>query len=216
MIFAARLAPMTTGSLERRWDMDAGEHAAHGGPWTLEEWEQLNEIPDGNRFELIDGSLLVSPPPSNYHQYAADELRAILKAAAPEDLRVVSAAGVRLAPSVGLIPDVVVMTADGFHSGSLVGPEHIILVVEVVSPTSTTADRLTKPAKYAAAGIEHYWRVELDRSPDFGADDKPPLVLAHILAGSIYRLAAKLSAGTRGVLPGPFEVEFDAADLLSP
>jgi Uma2 family endonuclease len=28
------------------------------------------------------------------------------------------------------------------------------------APGTQTADRLHKPAEYAAAGIEHYWRVE--------------------------------------------------------
>jgi Uma2 family endonuclease len=35
-----------------------------------------------------------------------------------------------------------------------------VLVVEVMSPGSVTADQTDKPAEYAAAGIEHYWRVE--------------------------------------------------------
>ncbi len=35
-----------------------------------------------------------------------------------------------------------------------------MLVVEVMSPGSVTADQIDKPAEYAAAGIEHFWRVE--------------------------------------------------------
>jgi hypothetical protein len=58
--------------------------------------------------------------------------------------------------------------------------------------------------------------VELEDSPSLDPDDKPPVVLAYVLRGSTYELAAKLSAGTRGILPGPFEVELDPADLLSP
>jgi Uma2 family endonuclease len=194
--------------------MTSGVHRAHGGPWTIEEWQELNETPDGNRFELIDGSLLVSPPPSYYHQYATDDLRAILNTAAPGDLRVVSAAGIRLAPSVALIPDIAVMAIDGFHSAPTDGGE-VRPAVEMVSPTSTSIDRLIKPAKYAA-GIEYYWRVETEDSPGLDPDDKPPEILAYVLDGAAYRLASELSAGTRGVPPAPFEVEFDPADLLSP
>ena len=38
------------------------------GAWTLDDLAQLPD--DGRRYEIIDGSLLilVSPPPSNYHQ----------------------------------------------------------------------------------------------------------------------------------------------------
>ena len=36
-----------------------------------------------------------------------------------------------------------------------------MLAVEVVSPDSEARDRDTKPRKYAAAGIAHFWRVEM-------------------------------------------------------
>ena len=39
-------------------------------------------------------------------------------------------------------------------------PHEVLLVVEVVSPGSTTMDRITKPRLYAHAGIPHYWRIE--------------------------------------------------------
>ena len=39
-------------------------------------------------------------------------------------------------------------------------PEHVLLVVEVVSPGSETTDRIVKADQYARAGIPFYWRVE--------------------------------------------------------
>jgi Uma2 family endonuclease len=45
---------------------------------------------------------------------------------------------------------------------ALLRPQHCALVVEVMSPGSVTADQTDKPAKYAAARIPHYWRVEHD------------------------------------------------------
>jgi hypothetical protein len=40
--------------------------------WTI---ELLDELPDdGNRFELLDGVLLVAPAPSDVHQLVAFEL----------------------------------------------------------------------------------------------------------------------------------------------
>lgn len=44
------------------------------GAWTLDDLAQLPD--DGRRYEIIDGRLLVSPPPSNYHQGLAFELAA--------------------------------------------------------------------------------------------------------------------------------------------
>ncbi|MEU1543723.1 Uma2 family endonuclease [Actinacidiphila glaucinigra] len=34
--------------------------------------------------------------------------------------------------------------------------------MEIVSASTRVADRKMKPALYAAAGIEHYWRLELE------------------------------------------------------
>jgi Uma2 family endonuclease len=196
--------------------MDAREDLTRRGPWTAEEWLELNEASDGNRYELLDGSLLVSPPPSKIHQYVADELRGVLKAAAPEGFRVVSAAGAQVSSTTILIPDVLVMTATGFRAPDPTDAAEVRLAVEVVSPSSISKDRVLKPAKYATAGVPHYWRVELDGSSNIEAGDKPPVIFAHVLDGSAYRLVAKISAGTRAMLPGPFEVVLDPADLLDP
>ena len=39
-------------------------------------------------------------------------------------------------------------------------PQDCALVIEVMSPGSVTTDQNDKPAKYAAARIAHFWRVE--------------------------------------------------------
>lgn len=39
-------------------------------------------------------------------------------------------------------------------------PEHVLLVVEVVSPGSETTDRIVKVDQYAKAGIPFFWRIE--------------------------------------------------------
>src|SRR4051812_48229562 len=47
----------------------------------LKEWtsELLNELPDdGNRYEIIDGKLFVTPSPSRVHQRALAELHLLL------------------------------------------------------------------------------------------------------------------------------------------
>ncbi|HWG95200.1 MAG TPA: Uma2 family endonuclease, partial [Mycobacteriales bacterium] len=56
-------------------------------------------------------------------------------------------------------------------------PSDVLLAVEVMSPTSVTTDRVTKPAQYAAAGIPHYWRLE----PDV------PLLVRYALEDGAYR-----------------------------
>jgi Uma2 family endonuclease len=56
-------------------------------------------------------------------------------------------------------PDVTVYRADTIDLAPT-RPEHVLLVVEVVSPGSETTDRVVKADQYAKAGITFYWRVE--------------------------------------------------------
>ncbi|MEU6499460.1 Uma2 family endonuclease [Streptomyces californicus] len=53
-------------------------------------------------------------------------------------------------------------------------PEHVLLVVEVVSPGSETTDRIVKVDQYAKAGIPCYWRIEQ-------AATGVPIVYTHVL-----------------------------------
>ncbi|MGH9064573.1 MAG: Uma2 family endonuclease, partial [Acidimicrobiales bacterium] len=89
------------------------------------------------------------------------------------------------------------------HSGVL-DPGVVALVVEIVSPGSRTTDRLTKPAIYARAGIEFYWRVELDEGPT---------IVAHRLHRGAYVEQASASAVERLVLDEPFPIALEPGDL---
>ena len=56
--------------------------------------QDLFDLPeDGNRYEIIDGSLHVTPPAGYGHQELADEIRAALRAAAPTGWRVIRESG---------------------------------------------------------------------------------------------------------------------------
>ncbi|MFB8271836.1 Uma2 family endonuclease [Streptomyces sp. NPDC055955] len=41
----------------------------------------------------------------------------------------------------------------------------MLAVVEIASPSTRVTDRTLKPSLYAAAGIEHYRRIELKPAP---------------------------------------------------
>ena len=61
-------------------------------------------------------------------------------------------------------PDVIVYRAETIDE--MPGrPEHILLLVEIVSPGSETADRTVKAVEYAQAGICYYWRIEDATTP---------------------------------------------------
>jgi Uma2 family endonuclease len=58
------------------------------------------------------------------------------------------------------VPDLVVVCRDNpFHDNGY-DPGGVLLAVEVVSPSSVTLDRVTKPAIYAEQGIPYFWRID--------------------------------------------------------
>lgn len=133
-------------------------------PWTVEDLDNLPED-DGRRFEIIDGSLHVTPPPDYLHAQVATELLWPLRAELPADLRLIVGAGVHRAVQLTryLEPDLMVVRRRTRRGPKLAGPEEAVLVVEVMSPSSVTHDQVTKRALYAEMGIDHYWIVDLRR-----------------------------------------------------
>ncbi|MFC7548826.1 Uma2 family endonuclease [Plantactinospora sp. GCM10030261] len=164
----------------------------------------LGALPaDGYRYEIIDGGLHMTPPAGFEHHELADEVRMALRAAAPAGWRVIREAGVRV-PGGNLIPDVTVLRPGAPRSGMWLDAEHVALVVEVESASSRRHDRFTKPALYAEAGIEAYWRIE---QGDFG----PVLHLYELVKGDSYALIRTLGPDDRATVPQPFPVEVHPA-----
>ena len=192
---------MTAETIEDVWSRTRGHD------WT---WADLQEIPDdGHRYEIIDGSLYVSPSRSRPHQVAASRLVQVLLAAAPEDVEVVETVDIEMDRSV-FEPDVVVLPADlAYRTGGPLKPAEVLLAVEVVSPSSRRLDRLLKPAVLAEAGVPAYWRVELE-------GPGTPSVTVYELAGTAYREVTTVAAGEAGNVDVPFRVELRPAELAGP
>lgn len=171
----------------------------HPDGWTVDD---LGELPDdGYRYELIDGALLVSPPPELPHQYLTGRLVALLLAQLPERYRAAPAPGLYFDKRNYRIPDVVVFRRERLAGGHL-GPDDVLLAVEVVSPGSVRMDRVAKPAQYAAGGIPHLWRVELD----------PLELVTHELTGEAYQETGRYDAHVDVVSPVP--LRFSLPELL--
>jgi Uma2 family endonuclease len=180
---------------------------AHPDPWTVEDLYALSD--DGMRHELLDGTLLVTPPPSVAHQVVAYRIRDLLADAAPADVEVLEGVGVAV-PSGLLIPDVVAARAPAVHAG----PRHlesrdVLAVVEIVSPSSHAADRRWKPQAYAEAGIDVFWRVELE------AEDGPE-VTAYARSGKDWVEVTRVRAEESATIPVPFPVQVTPTRLLGP
>jgi Uma2 family endonuclease len=174
--------------------------------WTLDNLAMLPE--DGHRYEIVDGGLHVSPPPSMGHQVAASRLGHELRLAAPDEFEVMEGIGVDLGRSM-FIPDIAVVLTEVAISGvPLSKPPDVRLVVEIVSPSSVSMDRFLKRARYAQAGIPSYWRVEFDRSGE-------PSIVVHDLDGDGYREIV-IGAGERVEVERPFPVVLAPAGLVGP
>jgi Uma2 family endonuclease len=174
-----------------------GLPAAHF--WTLDDLALLPD--DGRRYEIVDGSLHVTPAPAYRHQYHCAWLNSALTGGMPDGYVVLQGANVLLPATRErlLVPDVLaVRTADiDVDADPLAVPASAVpLAVEVVSPSSTTHDRFTKPALYAEAGIPSYWRVET------GRDGPTVHVYALSSDGGIVEGAASAYARMYVVRPG--------------
>lgn len=128
-------------------------------PFTV---DTLFELPDtGLRYEVLEGVLVVVPPPEPVHNLAADRLRERLVPLLPVDDEAITNAAVRMPNGDGPVPDLLVTTADPAEYPRGFPAELVHTVIEVVSPSNASDDRVKKAALYAAAGIPCYWRVEL-------------------------------------------------------
>ncbi len=184
------------------------------GELGIDEWFELNSRDDGGRYELIDGSLIVSPAPSAQHQWIGDRLRRFLEDAAPKELTVVTGTGLLLDSRPGVIPDVMVVERKPIRDGAqVVDPEWAHLVVKIVSRSTTAVDQIIKPAKYAEAGIPHFWRVEMKPFRGQGSDELPVIFTYALDENGEYRLIHRVATGTTVNLTEPFTFRVDPEAL---
>jgi Uma2 family endonuclease len=174
---------------------------------TLDEWDALPED-TVQRFELVEGILLVAPKPTPLHQWAMVRLCAQLDAQLPDELKALADVEVLVEagfPPTVRAPDIVVIpTAVARRNPARLDAADVLLAVEIVSPGSRRTDRVTKPAEYADAGIRHYWVIELD----------PPVTLTgHLLVEGGYEETIRTTDRVDVVEPAP--LSFDLATLLA-
>ncbi|WP_246142478.1 Uma2 family endonuclease [Nocardioides rubriscoriae] len=114
---------------------------------------------DGWRYELLDGTLLVSAAPSVAHQRASLRLTLVLAAACPPHLELLAAPlDVVLDDRTQLQPDLVVAPRAQFTAANLPGAP--LLAVEILSPSTRLIDLNLKRARFEQAGAASYWVVD--------------------------------------------------------
>ncbi|MDQ0992626.1 Uma2 family endonuclease [Streptomyces sp. V3I7] len=171
--------------------------------WSADDLDRIPGLPP--HAELIDGSLVFRSPQNRFHACSLRLLEHRLLAQAPDGFDVDREFTVRLDDKNRPEPDLLVIPAEaaaGFDQ-TWHKPEDVILVVEVVSPDSRERDRDVKPRKYGAAGVPHFWRVELDEDkglPVVYVFELDPATSSYGLTG-IFHDRLKVSV--------PYDIEID-------
>lgn len=137
----------------------------------FEEWLVELSQEDTNRYELLNGSIAMSPPATWPHaNTGARIVRELGNCAAQNQSGEVfdSSAGYRLPSGDTLEPDVSFISMGRLQAGP--PPERgkflaLVpnLVVEILSPATAKRDRTEKKDIYERNGVDEYWLVDTDR-----------------------------------------------------
>lgn len=127
--------------------------------------DDLQHYPDdGNRYEVIDGELFVTPAPLVSHQRVQMRLVELLlpyvRASGIELF--VAPTAVRASPLTEVLPDLLAVpigTADAPGDRFIVMGE-VLLAVEIASRSTARVDRERKRPLYMAEGVREYWIVD--------------------------------------------------------
>jgi Uma2 family endonuclease len=165
----------------------------------------LDRMPDdGNRYELIDGVLIVTPAPARRHQRLSMNLSVLLFHACPAELEVLAAPfDVRLADDTNVQPDLVVARRSDLTDANL--PVAPVLAVEILSPSTRSIDLHVKRERLRRAGCASYWAID----PADG----------HLTAWELdergdYAQVADIRAGETWTAQRPFPVMIVPGELL--
>ncbi len=132
--------------------------------WTAGMVRALPE--DGNRYELVYGELLVTPAPRMLHQLVVQRVTLALSnylQSHPVGLAFGVSGDITWGREDVLVqPDVFVTRLDEARTLDWEAIRHLLLVVEVLSPSSVKQDRFTKRRRYQDAGVPLYWIVDVE------------------------------------------------------
>jgi Uma2 family endonuclease len=176
------------------------------GPYTVADLEAMPE--DGQRYELIDGGLLVTPGPAPLHQRVTVRLVKLLDDHVARGFEALTPVDLDCGGDNVLQPDIVVLPSKIVDSGvRVVRAGDVLLVVEVVSPSSVRMDRVLKPQIYAEAGIPNYLLVELA---------EPKVTWFRRSATGMYAVHAEAAGDEPLLLTHPLGVEVTPLALVAP
>ena len=129
--------------------------------------DMVRALPDdGKRYEVVRGELLVTPAPRTWHQEVLGRLYASLG----HYLERSSVGHVFFSPAditwgredTLVQPDLFVVPLEDARTMQWAAMRRLLLVAEIMSPSSGQADRFVKRAEYQRQGVSIYWLVDPD------------------------------------------------------
>ncbi len=164
-------------------------------PWIKFTVKDYMSTPEGTRYQLLDGEMILAPSPTSRHQTIAAQLFASLREFVLER----SLGRVWFAPLDVVLsnydvaqPDILFVSnarSDIVTEANIQGAPD--LVVEILSPGTATYDRGYKQALYSRHNVREYWLVD------------PDAETVEVLAESQEGLAPVASYAAAGTLTSP-------------
>ncbi|MEV0117706.1 Uma2 family endonuclease [Streptomyces sp. NPDC050844] len=170
------------------------------------------DTPEGFRAELIEGEIVVTPPPDGEHEFKIQLIVKQVIRRSRTEMDFSGNKGLKLqsggaCPKNHAIPDVTFAPTDRQlfqNADSWMPCEGVALVVEVTS-TKPQADREAKRRCYARGGIPLYLLIDRDESS---------VTLFSEAEGDDYRQHCTLPFGKAVALPEPFGFELETSEFV--
>jgi Uma2 family endonuclease len=128
--------------------------------------DMVRALPDdGNRYEVVHGELLVTPAPRPWHEVVVGRLHSVLAAylrAEPVGHVFAGRSDISWGQDILVEPDVFVVPLEQARTLEWSRMTNLLLVVEILSPSSLRHDRFTKRCLYQERRIPMYWVVDGD------------------------------------------------------
>jgi Uma2 family endonuclease len=146
--------------------------AADGLPrraFTVDDVHRMMEagiFSEDERFELIEGDLVMMSPKHVAHERIKNALNTALVRSAPDDTFVSVEGTVQLAHDILVEPDIAVISKSVYdvppNTFARPRPEDVLLLIEVAA-SSMRYDRRIKARLYARHGIREFWVIDANR-----------------------------------------------------
>jgi Uma2 family endonuclease len=157
-------------------------------------WVEHRPRTEVNRYELIDGRIVMTPPAGQAHGSLEVTLaRLIDQHVLDGKLGSVfgSSTGYDLPSGDTLEPDLSFVTNERMAAGPRTGPDQFLrvvptLVIEILSPSTARRDRTEKKSIYERNGVDEYWLV----------DPRQKTVMVFHLTESAYDTGTTFSSGS--------------------